>query len=104
MKFTCKCRIGKSSAGSAASSTPRIAKSPGGISTMTASARLTNVGLPHPSFAIGPIKKVPSLGGKKVSRSLMMRGALATTSVGNIRLLMALVRTPSAMASNTQSD
>ena len=47
--------------GSTIFSTPRIATSPGGISTMTPSERLTSVGSPQPSFAIGPIRNVPCL-------------------------------------------
>ena len=50
----------------------------GGISMMIPSDRLTSVGVPQPSLAIGPIRKTPCWGGKIVRRSLMMRGAFAT--------------------------
>ena len=59
---------------------------PGGISTMTPSESVTSDGVPQPNLAIGPIRKVPSCGGKIAFRSLMIRGALATTSVGNMML------------------
>ena len=78
-------------------STPRIAMLPG-ISMMMPSDRLTSVGVPQPSLAIGPIRNVPCCGGKNVRRSLMIRGALATTSCGNMTLLIAPVRTPSTSA------
>ena len=55
-----------------------------GISMMTPSERLISVGVPQPSFAIGPIRNVPSCGGKNARRSLMICGALATTSCGNM--------------------
>ena len=51
---------------------------------ITPSERLTSVGVPQPSFAIGPIRNVPCCGGKIARRSLMIRGALATTSCGNM--------------------
>ena len=70
-----------------ACSTPRIATLPGGISMITPSDRLTSVGAPQPSFAIGPIRNVPCCGGKIARRSLMMRGAFATTSCGNMMLV-----------------
>ena len=69
-----------------------------GISMMMPSDRLTSVGVPQPIFAIGPIRKVPCCGGKKARRSLMMRGALAMTSCGNMTTLIAPVRTPSTSA------
>ena len=69
-----------------------------GISMMTPSDRLTSVGVPQPSLAIGPMRKVPCCGGKNVRRSLMIRGALATTSCGNITLRSRSVRTPSTSA------
>ena len=65
---------------------PRMAASPGGISMMTPSERLISVGSPQPIFAIGPMRKVPSCGGKMARRSLMMRGAFAMTSCGNMML------------------
>ena len=58
-----------------------------------------SVGVPQPSFAIGPIRNVPCCGGKIVRRSLMIRGAFATTSVGNMIPLIAPVRTPSMSGS-----
>ena len=64
-------------------STPTIANAGRGISRIKPSSRLMSVGVPQPSLAIGPIRKRPSCGGKMRFRSLMMRGALATTSVGN---------------------
>ena len=69
-----------------------------GISMMMPSERLTSVGVPQPSFAIGPMRNVPSCGGKNVRRSLMIFGALAMTSFGNMTDSMAPVRTPSASA------
>ena len=69
--------------------------SPGGISMITPSERLISVGSPQPSFAIGPIRNVPCCGGKNARRSLMIRGAFAITSCGNMTLLIAPVRTPS---------
>ena len=69
--------------------------SPGGISMMTPSDRLISVGSPQPSLAIGPIRNVPCCGGKNACRSLMIRGALATTFCGNMMLSIASVRTPS---------
>ena len=59
---------------------------PGGISMMTPSEAVTSVGDPQPSLAIGPMRNVPSSAGKKRRRSLMIRGAFATTSVGNMTL------------------
>ena len=38
-------------------STPTMAKAGRGISMIRPSARLTSVGVPQPSFAIGPIRK-----------------------------------------------
>ena len=61
---------------------------------MTPSERLTSVGVTQPSFAIGPIRNVPCCGGKIVRRSLMIRGAFATTSCGNMIPSIAPVRTP----------
>ena len=58
-----------------------------GISMMMPSDRLTSVGVPQPSFAIGPMRNVPSCGGKKARRSLMIFGAFATMSCGNMMLL-----------------
>ena len=79
-KLTCSTSTATSSAGSATRSTPTIAMLPG-ISMMTPSDRLTSVGVPQPSLAIGPIRNVPCCGGKNARRSLMIRGALATTSL-----------------------
>jgi hypothetical protein len=63
---------------------------------MIPSDRLISVGVPQPSLAIGPIRNVPSCGGKMVRRSLRIFGALAMTSRGNMMLLIAPVRTPSS--------
>ena len=52
-----------------------------GISMMMPSDTLTSVGVPQPSFAIGPIRNVPCRGGKRARRSLMIFGALAMTSL-----------------------
>ena len=71
-----------------------------GISMMTPSETLISVGVPQPSFAIGPIRKMPSCGGKIARRSLMIFGALAMTSCGNRMLSIAPVRTPSTSASS----
>ena len=55
-----------------------------GISMITPSERLIRVGVPQPSFAIGPMRNMSCSGGKKARRSLMIRGALATMSCGNM--------------------
>ena len=68
---------------------------------MTPSERLISVGVPQPSLAIGPIRNVPCCGGKIARRSLMMRGALATMSCGNMMLSIAPVRTPSISGSSS---
>ena len=78
-----------------------MAASPGGISMMTPSERLISVGSPQPSFAIGPIRNIPSCGGKMARRSLMMRGALATTSCGNMMLWMEFDWMPSISGWNS---
>src|SRR5207244_5382007 len=63
-----------------------MAASPGGISMMTPSERLIKVGSPQPIFAMGPMRNIPCCAGKIARRSLMMRGAFATTSCGNMML------------------
>jgi len=83
---------GSSSVGTIRPSTPRIAMLPG-ISMMTPSEML--ISEVQPSFAIGPIRKTFCCGGKIALRSLMIRGALATGSTGNMIPLTAPVRTPS---------
>ena len=67
---------------------------------MMPSDTLASVGVPQPSFTIGPMRNTPSLGGKYVRRSLMIFGALAITSLGNMIESSEPVRTPSAMASS----
>ena len=62
---------------------------------MTPKDRLTSVGSPQPSLAIGPIRKVPCCGGKTACRSLMMRCAFAITFCGNMMLSIEPDRTPS---------
>ena len=57
------------------------------------------VGVPQPSFAIGPIRKRPSIGGKMRFRSPMMRGAFATMSCGKSTLLSEPSRTPARSGS-----
>ncbi len=69
-----------------------------GISTMTPSETLIRVGVPQPSFTMGPTRKVSCSGGKKARRSLRIRGALATTSFGNMTDSTVPVRTPSTSA------
>ena len=68
---------------------------------ITPSETLIRVGVPQLIFAIGPIRNVPWWGGKSVRRSLRIRGALATTSVGNRTLLTAPVRTPATSGSSS---
>ena len=71
-----------------------------GISMITPTETLTSVGVPQPIFAIGPIRKMPCCGGKNALRSDRMRGALATTSRGNMTDSIAPVRTPAMIASS----
>ena len=72
-----------------------------GISMITPKDKVTKVGVPQPIFIIGPIKNLPSSGGKIARKSLIMRGALAIISpLGNIILLTVPVRTPCAKASS----
>ncbi len=97
MNATFRTSSASSSVGSAHFSTPRIARLPG-ISITTPSETLTSVGVPQPIFAIGPIRNFPCSGGKKARRSLRIRGALATTSCGNITDSIRPVRTPSTSA------
>ena len=97
-KLTCRTTTASSSSvGSARRSTPRIAMLPGGIWMITPSDSVT-IEPPQPSFAIGPTRNVPSCAGKIVRRSLRIRGALATTSRGNMIPSIAPVLTPSMSA------
>ncbi len=100
MKVTCSTSTAVSSVGSAARKRPRMTTLPG-ISMMTPSARLISVGVPQPILAIGPMRKMPSCGGKMARRSLRILGAFATTSVGKRMLLTAPVRTRSASGSSS---
>ena len=75
--------------------------SAGGITITTPIERLTRVGSPQPSFAIGPNRNVPSCGGKIARRSLMIRGAFATMSCGNMMLSIASLRIPCISASKS---
>jgi uncharacterized protein (DUF697 family) len=61
---------------------------------------LTSVGVPQPNFTMGPIRNLPSAGGKKPRRSLMILGAFAMMSFGNITDSIAPLRIPSASACN----
>ena len=70
---------------------------------MTPSETLMSVGVPQPILAIGPMRNVPSCGGKKVRRSLMIFGALAIMSFGNMIDSIAPVRTPSISAADSSS-
>ena len=81
--------------------TPRMANAGRGISSRSPISTLMSVGVPHPSLPIGPIRKRSSCGGKTRLRSLMMRGAFATTSVGNRMLLSVPSRTPTCSASSS---
>ena len=63
---------------------------------ITPSETLISVGVPQPSFAIGPIRNVPCCGGKIARRSLMIRGAFAIdVASGTGCRSTAPVRTPS---------
>ncbi len=66
---------------------------------MIPTATLTSVGVPQPSLTIGPIRNVPCFAGKNRAQVAdRIRGALATTSCGNITDSMAPLRTPSISA------
>ncbi len=54
-----------------------------GSSRITPILSVTSGGTPHVILAIGPTRNGPACGGNTRCRSPMIRGALATTSVGN---------------------
>ncbi len=96
-KLTCSLISGASSVGSTTLSTPTMAMLPG-ISMITPTEAVISAGVPQPILTIGPTRNVPCLAGKKARRSLRIRGALATTSRGNITDSTAPLRTPSIRA------
>jgi hypothetical protein len=100
MKVSCSSSTGSSAVGRFTASRPRITTFPG-ISMMTPRDTLMSVGVPHPSFAMGPIRNLPLTGGKIARRSLRMRGAFSMMLVGKRIPLTAPVRTPSASGSSS---
>ena len=78
---------------------PRIATDGRGISSTIASSSDASVGVPQPSFPIGPIRYRPICGGNTRCRSEMIRGALATMSFGKRMLSSVPSWTPARSAS-----
>ena len=97
---TCSTTTAASSVGSATRRRPRMTTLPG-ISMITPSATEMSVGVPQPILAIGPMRNMPSRGGKIARRSLRILGAFSMMFVGKRMLLMAPVRIPLASGSRS---